>query len=177
MKSDFITVKNTGKDVVIMEFKKAKKTENRLRIAISGAAGSGKTFSALQIAKGIGGKIAVIDTERGSASLYSDRFDFDVLDMEPPYSPEKYVAAIELAEKNGYNVIIIDSLTHSWAGIGGILDLHDAIQKSSKSGNGYTAWREVTPLQNKLIDTITSSKIHIIGTMRSKMEYVIENNG
>jgi len=160
-----------------MEFKKAEKTESRLRIAISGAAGSGKTFSALQIAKGIGGKIAVIDTERGSASLYSDRFNFDVLDMEPPYSPEKYIAAIELAEKNGYNVIIVDSLTHAWAGIGGILDLHDAIQKSSKSGNGYTAWREVTPLQNKLIDTITSSRVHIIATMRSKMEYVIENNG
>ncbi|HPG59480.1 MAG TPA: ATP-binding protein [Candidatus Wallbacteria bacterium] len=146
-------------------------------MGISGAAGSGKTYSALKIAAGIGGRIAVIDTERSSASLYSDRFDFDVLDMEPPYSPEKYIAAIELAEKSGYNVIVIDSLSHAWAGIGGILDLHDAIQKSSKSGNGYTAWREVTPLQNKLVDTITGSKAHVIASMRSKMEYVIENNG
>jgi len=160
-----------------MEFKKAIKNESRLRIAISGAAGSGKTYSALQIAKGIGGKIAVIDTERGSASLYSDRFDFDVLNLEPPYSPDKYIEAIGLAERNGYNIVIIDSLSHAWAGSGGLLDLHDSIQKSSKGGNSFSAWKEVTPLHNRLIDKVTGSKCHIIATMRAKQDYVVEQNG
>ncbi|MEZ7892692.1 MAG: ATP-binding protein [Candidatus Wallbacteria bacterium] len=159
-----------------MEFKKATKTESRLRIAISGAAGSGKTYSALQIAKGIGGGIAVIDTERGSASLYAGIFNFDVLNIEPPYSPEKYIEAISVAEKSGYSVVIIDSLSHAWAGSGGLLDLHDTIQKSAKGGNSFSAWKEVTPLQNKFIDAIVCSKCHIIATMRAKQDYVIENN-
>lgn len=160
-----------------MEFQKAVKNQSKLRIALSGAAGSGKTYSALQIAKGIGVKIAVIDTERGSASLYADIFDFDVLNIDPPYTPAKYIDAIATAEKSGYNVIIIDSLSHAWAGAGGLLDMHDAIQKSSKSGNGYTAWREITPIHNKLVDAIVGSRCHVIATMRSKMEYVIENTG
>lgn len=160
-----------------MEFKKASKTATRLRVGISGAAGSGKTFSALKIATGIGGKIAVIDTERGSASLYSDKFDFDTLQIEPPYTPDKYIEAIKLAERSGYGTIIIDSLSHAWAGSGGLLDMHDAIQKSSKSGNGYTAWRDIMPLQTRLLDTITGSTCHVIVTMRAKQDYVIENNG
>lgn len=160
-----------------MEFTKAVKNQSKLRIALSGAAGSGKTYSALQLAKGIGGRIAVIDTERGSASLYADIFDFDVLKIESPYTPAKYIEAIAMAEKSGYTIIIVDSLSHAWAGAGGLLDMHDAIQKSSKSGNGYTAWREISPLQNRLVDAIVGSYCHIIATMRSKMEYVIENSG
>jgi len=160
-----------------MEFSKAIKNQSKLRIALSGAAGSGKTFSAFKIASGIGGKIAVIDTERGSASLYSDRFDFDVLNLEPPYSPERYVEAIVAAEKAEYDIIVIDSLSHAWAGSGGLLDLHDSIQKSNKSGNSFSAWKEVTPLQNKLIDTVTGSKCHIISTMRTKQDYIVEQNG
>lgn len=159
-----------------MEFKKATKTETLLRIGISGAAGSGKTFSALKIAMGIGGRIAVIDTERKSASLYADKFDFDTMQIEPPYTPDKYIEAIKLAERSGYSTIIVDSLSHAWAGSGGLLDMHDAIQKSSKGGNSFTAWKEITPLQNKLLDTITGSTCHIIVTMRAKQDYVIENN-
>ncbi|MEZ7892713.1 MAG: ATP-binding protein [Candidatus Wallbacteria bacterium] len=157
-----------------MEFKKAQKNESRLRIAISGASGSGKTYSALRIAKGIGGKIAVIDTERSSASLYADIIDFDVLNLEPPYNPQKYIEAIIEAENAGYNVIIIDSLSHAWSGTGGLLDLHDNIQKSSKGVNGFSAWKEITPIQNRFIDTILASKCHIITTMRAKQEYIIE---
>lgn len=159
-----------------MEFKKAQKNESRLRIAISGASGSGKTYSALRIAKGIGGNIAVIDTERSSASLYADIIDFDVLNLEPPYNPQKYIEAIVTAEAAGYNVIIIDSLSHAWSGTGGLLDLHDNIQKSSKSVNGFSAWKEITPIQNRFIDTILASKCHIITTMRAKQEYIIEKN-
>jgi len=159
-----------------MEFKKATKNETRLRVGISGAAGSGKTYSALKIAMGIGGKIAVIDTERGSASLYADKFDFDTVQIEPPYTPDKYIEAIKLAERSGYNTIIVDSLSHAWAGSGGLLDMHDAIQKSSKGGNSFTAWKEITPLQNKLLDTIAGSSCHVIVTMRAKQDYVIENN-
>lgn len=157
-----------------MEFKKAQKNESRLRIAISGASGSGKTYSALRIAKGIGGKIAVIDTERSSASLYADLVDFDVLNLEPPFNPQKYVDAIKAAEAAGYEVIVIDSLSHAWSGSGGLLDLHDNIQKSNKSVNGFSAWKEITPIQNRFIDAILSSKCHIITTMRAKQEYIIE---
>ncbi|HPG59320.1 MAG TPA: ATP-binding protein, partial [Candidatus Wallbacteria bacterium] len=159
-----------------MEFIRATKNATKLRVGISGAAGSGKTYSALKIATGIGGKIAVIDTERGSASLYADKFDFDTVQIEPPYTPDKYIEAIKLAERSGYGTIIVDSLSHAWAGSGGLLDMHDAIQKSSKGGNSFTAWKEITPLQNKLLDTITGSTCHIIVTMRAKQDYVIENN-
>ena len=157
-----------------MEFKKATKNETKLRVGISGAAGSGKTFSALKIASGIGGKIAVIDTERSSASLYADMVDFDVVNLEPPFNPQKYVDAIKTAEAAGYDVIIIDSLSHAWSGTGGLLDLHDNIQKSNKSVNGFSAWKEITPIQNRFIDAILSSKCHIITTMRAKQEYIIE---
>lgn len=159
-----------------MEFTKATKNATKLRVGISGAAGSGKTYSALKIATGIGGKIAVIDTERGSAALYADKFDFDTVQIEPPYTPDKYTEAIKLAERSGYNTIVVDSLSHAWAGSGGLLDMHDAIQKSSKSGNGYTAWRDIMPLQTRLLDTITGSTCHVIVTMRAKQDYVIENN-
>jgi len=160
-----------------MEFKKASKTATRLRVGISGAAGSGKTYSALKIATGIGGKVAVIDTERGSAALYADKFDFDTVQIEPPYTPDKYIEAVKLAERSGYGTIIVDSLSHAWAGSGGLLDMHDQIAKSSKGGNSFAAWKEITPLQNKLLDTITGSTCHIIVTMRAKQDYVIENNG
>jgi len=159
-----------------MEFKKAVKNESKLRIAISGASGSGKTYSSLQIATGIGGKIAVIDTERGSASLYADVFNFDVLNVEPPYTPEKYIEALYIAESNGYDVVIIDSMTHAWAGSGGLLDMHDAIQKTNKGGNSFTAWKEITPIQNRFVDAIVGSRCHIIATMRSKQDYIVDQS-
>ncbi len=157
-------------------FRKATKTQSRLRMALYGVSGSGKTYSALAIATGLGGKIALIDTERGSASKYASRFDFDVLEMQPPYSPARYVEAIRAAEAEGYNILIIDSLTHAWSGQGGALEMVDNAAKRSQSQNTYTAWRDVTPEHNKLIDAMVSSKCHIIATLRSKAEYVLEPN-
>lgn len=156
-------------------FQKAVKTQAKLRMAIDGPSGSGKTYTALIAATALanGGKIAVIDTERGSASLYSDRFDFDVAVMDT-FSPLKYVELIEEAEQAGYAVIVIDSLSHAWEGEGGALDMVDDAAKRSQSKNSFTAWKDVTPLHRRLVDAMLQSKCHIIATMRSKTEYVIE---
>jgi len=156
-------------------FKKAQRTEARLRLALCGASGSGKTYSALLIAKGLlngVGKIAMVDTERGSGQLYSHMLDYDVAPLSPPFSPQKYIAAIKAAEEAGYGVLIIDSLSHAWAGEGGILDLHDKAAKAVRST--FTAWREVTPQHNKLVDTILNSACHIIVTMRTKTAYEVQ---
>lgn len=156
-------------------FQKAVKTQAKLRMAIDGPSGSGKTYTALIAATALanGGKIAVIDTERGSASLYSDRFEFDVAVLDT-FSPLKYVELIEEAEQAGYAVIVIDSLSHAWEGEGGALDMVDDAAKRSQSKNTFTAWKDVTPLHRRLVDAMLQSKCHIIATMRSKTEYVIE---
>ena len=158
-------------------FSKATKSKLKARIAIDGPSGSGKTYTALVAAGALaqGGKVAVIDTERGSASLYSDIFDFDVLTLDT-FSPEIYTQAITAAEKAGYAVIVIDSLSHAWEGEGGALDMVDDAAARSKSGNSYTAWRDVTPLHRRMVDTILQSEAHIIATMRSKTEYILETN-
>jgi hypothetical protein len=158
-------------------FTPATRRQARLRLAIAGPSGSGKTYSALAVASGMADKIAVIDTESGSASLYADRFRFDVMEMGPPFAPERFVEAIAAAVKAGYELLIIDSITHEWMGEGGILDIHDKITRSSKSGNSYAAWAEVTPRHNKLLDAILRAPIHIIATLRSKTEYVIQDVG
>ena len=106
-------------------FKKAERKQAKLRLALSGPSGSGKTTGALLIAKGIGGKIAVLDTERGSASLYADLVDFDVVELSPPYTPKRYIEIIHAAEKEGYTTLILDSITHEWNGQGGILEIVD----------------------------------------------------
>jgi len=147
-------------------FKKATKKKAKLRLAIEGASGSGKTYSSLILAKELGKKIAVLDTEHGSASLYSDLFDFDVLELKPPYTPESYINAINEAEKAGYEVLVIDSITHEWNGVGGCLDI-----VSNVSGNSYTAWAKVTPRHDAFVNRMLNSSIHIIATMRSKANY------
>lgn len=159
-----------------MSFRKAERKRAKLRLAITGPAGSGKTYSALLIAFGLGGKIAMIDTENGSGDLYADLGDYDVCTLSAPYSIEKYLAAIREAENAGYDIIIIDSLSHAWSGEGGLLDLQGKIAASSKSGNSYAAWRQVTPMHNKLIEAMLTSRCHIIATMRSKTEYVQAEN-
>ena len=164
-----------------MAFQKAQKTKAKLRLALCGLAGSGKSFSALAIADGIGklmraaahgdGRIAVIDSERGSASLYADRFDFDVCELES-FSPLAYVERIKEAEDAGYDIIIADSISHAWMGKDGALDQKD--QAADRGGNSWTAWRSVTPKHNALVDALVGSKAHVIATMRTKMEYVQE---
>lgn len=151
-------------------FQKAEKKKLKLRLAIDGPSGSGKTWGALTIAKAFGGKTAVIDTEHGSASLYSDKFNFDVMEIRGDFAPEKYIAGIKGAEKAGYDVLVIDSLSHEWEGIGGCLDIQN------KLGGRYTDWAKVTPRHDALIQAILGSNLHIIATMRTKAEYVIEKN-
>jgi nucleoside-triphosphatase THEP1 len=157
-----------------MGFKKATKAAAKLRLGLIGPAGSGKTMSALRIAHGLGGRVAVIDTERGSASLYSGErgLGFDVLELET-YEAEKFIQAIAQAEAAGYDVLIIDSLSHAWAGKGGILEFVDKAAKRS-GGGSFSGWRDATPLHNQLVDAILGAKLHIICTLRSKVEHVIE---
>ena len=158
-------------------FTKATKRKVKARFAIDGPSGSGKTYTALVAATVLaeGGKIAVIDTEHGSASLYSDIFTFDVLELDN-FNPENYTNAIQAAEKAGYAVIVVDSLSHAWEGEGGALDMADDATRRMKSPNSYTAWKEVTPIHRKMVDAMLGSPAHIVATMRSKMEYVQEKD-
>lgn len=159
-------------------FQKAERKKVKLRLGICGTSGSGKTFSALLIAKGLGSKIAVIDTENHSAELYAGKEgmpEYDVCILAPPYETEKYVKAIEEAEKAGYDVVILDSISHAWAGEGGLLDQQGKIADSGR-GNSYTAWRNVTPKHNKFIEKMLSCNLHLIATMRSKTEYALQTN-
>jgi hypothetical protein len=147
-------------------------------MAIVGPAKSGKSYTALIIARalaGESGKVAVIDTENASASKYAEQFPpFDVCELEQ-FNPDSYVREIKEAERLGYDVLIIDSLTHAWNGPGGLLEAKHLIAKSGRPGmNDYTAWAEVTPKQNNLIYAITHAKMHIIATMRTKTEYAAE---
>lgn len=158
----------------MFKFEKATKRQSRLRLALIGTSGSGKTYSALNIAQHLG-KVAVIDTERGSASKYADLFPFDVLELDT-FSPLTYAEAIQSAEAAGYTVIVIDSLSHAWMGKEGALEQVDKSAKRSQSGNSFAAWRDVTPMHNALVDAMLQSKCHIIATMRAKSEYVLEAN-
>lgn len=161
-----------------MKFEKAMRKKAKLRLALTGPSGSGKTYSALLIAKGIGGKIAVVDTEKGSASLYSDIADFDVLELEPPFSPERFIEAINAAEHAGYDCIVIDSITHEWGGVGGCLELVDTIAKAKFRGNSWSAWSEINPRHRLFLDAILRTNMHVIATMRSKTETAqVEENG
>lgn len=159
-------------------FQKAERRKAKLRLALSGPSGSGKTYGALLIAKGIGGRVAVLDTERGSASLYADMLDFDVVNLDPPYEPERYVEVIRAAEQAGYDTLVIDSITHEWKGQGGMLEIVDAIARAKFRGNSYAAWNEGDKRHRKFVDAMLHSKMHIIATMRSKAVYVeSERNG
>lgn len=163
-----------------MEFKPAQRKRAKLRLAIAGTSGCGKSYSALVIASGMTtwNKIAVIDSENGSAELYAHLGTYSVLTIGAPYTPEKYIEAIKIAEQQGFEVIIIDSLSHAWTGEGGILDQQGKAADSKYKGNSWAAWREFTPKHNALVDAILKSSCHIIATMRSKTEYTqVTENG
>ncbi|CAB4151303.1 AAA domain containing protein [uncultured Caudovirales phage] len=152
-----------------------------MRIGVFGPSGSGKSMSSLRLAYGLTqdwNKIVVIDTENKSADLYSHLGSYSVITLEAPFNPEKYIEAITVAENAGMEVIIIDSITHEWAGQGGILELADTLGKDAKSS--FTVWAKLTPRHNKFIERILQSKAHIICCGRSKQEYAInqtEKNG
>jgi hypothetical protein len=158
-----------------MQFTRAKRTNSRLRVALSGPSGSGKTYSAILLALGLGGKVAMIDTEHGSADMYEHLGEYDTLQLAAPYTVAKYLEAIKLAESSGYSVIVIDSLSHAWAGDGGLLDKQGKLSERS-GANSYTAWRTITPEHNALVEAILQSPAHVIACMRTKTEYVIETN-
>jgi hypothetical protein len=161
-----------------MAFKVATKAAAKLRLGLIGPAGSGKTMTALRIASGLGGRIAVIDTERGSASLYAGErgLAFDVEELDT-YEVERFIQAIRDAAEAGYSTVVIDSLSHAWAGKGGILEYVDNAGKRNQGGGNFGAWRDATPRHNALVDAILGAPMHVICTLRSKVEYVVENVG
>jgi hypothetical protein len=155
-------------------FQKATRENIKIKIAVLGPSGSGKTFSSLKIAKGLGKKIAVIDTENNSASLYSNILDFDVCKLSEPYTSKKFIDAINFAVKEGYDTIVVDSISHEWAGQGGILDRKTI--KDSIGGNSYTNWKDFTKEHNDFISCVLNSNANIICTMRSKTDYIMIEN-
>lgn len=161
-------------------FQKATRNKVRLRMAIDGPAGSGKTFTALRFAFAISSRVAVINSESGAIQKYLGLkpdvvpFEFDVCDLTD-FSPAKYTEAIMAAGREGYQVIVIDSLSHAWAGSGGALELKDK-KAGSGGNNSFTAWKDITPMHNAMIEAILRSPAHIIATMRSKTEHVLEVN-
>ena len=161
-----------------MEFRKAERKKAKVRLGLSAVSGGGKTYSSILIAKGLAkgdlSKVVVIDTENGSADLYANLGDYNVLPLLPPYSPERYVEAIKTCENAGMEVIIIDSITHEWDGKGGMLDI-----SNSMTGNSYTNWAVLTPRHQRFIDAILQSKCHVITTVRRKQDYemVVNDKG
>lgn len=153
-------------------FAPARKAQLKARVALAGPTGSGKTWTALVWAQVLGKRIALIDTENGSAAYYADHFAFDTSVWNPPYDPTKLAKLIEeTARTNAYDVLIIDSLSHFWEGEGGTLDIADAAGKRAQN-NSYVGWKAATPVLRHLIDVIRNSPMHVIVTMRSKMEHV-----
>ena len=159
-------------------FRRAERKKAKLRLALCGPSGAGKTYSALLIAQGLGGRIAVVDTEHGSGELYAHLYEYDVAPLIPPFTPTRYIQLISEAEKEGYDVVIIDSLSHAWSGEGGVLDMKDAVTRASKSGNSFAAWREVSPEHNRLVEKLLSADLHLIVTMRTKTAWeVVHEDG
>lgn len=155
-----------------LQLKKAERKKAKIRLGLSGPSGFGKTYSGLLIAKGLVGswdKIALIDTENGSGELYSDLGDYNVITLEAPYSPERYIEAIKLCEESGMEAIIIDSITHEWDGEGGCLDIQN------KLGGRYQDWAKITPRHSAFIQAILTSRAHVITTVRRKQDYEMTN--
>jgi hypothetical protein len=159
-----------------MELRQAERRQAKIKMGLQAPSGAGKTYSALLLAYGLindWSKIAVIDTENHSADLYAHLGNYKVLALEQPFSPERYIQAIEVCEKAGMEAIIIDSISHEWEGVGGILDIHGAMM-----GNSFTNWAKVTPRHNAFVQKLLQSSSHIIATIRSKQDYVLsEKNG
>jgi hypothetical protein len=159
-----------------MKLQQASRQQTRIRLGIQGPAGSGKTIGALNVAFGLCSdysKVAIIDSEYGSASLYNHLGPYNVLSLSAPYSPERYIDAVHICEAAGMEVIIIDSMSHAWDGPGGILDIHN-----SMTGNSFTNWNRVTPRHNALVQAVLQSPCHVLVTIRSKQDYVLtDKNG
>ncbi|OIR12207.1 hypothetical protein GALL_64600 [mine drainage metagenome] len=164
-----------------MHLELASRKKSKIKLSLAGSSGSGKTYSAISLAYGLCNdfkKICLIDSENFSGSLYSHRGEFYVINISAPFHPAKYVEAIQLCEKSGIEIIIVDGITHEWSGKGGCLELHEAETSKMRIPNSFTAWAAITPLHQKFIDAIVNSSCHVITTVRSKTEYVLtERNG
>lgn len=156
-------------------FRKASRTAQKLKIGITGPSGAGKTLGALALAHQLGSRIAVIDTENGSASLYADRYGFDTLEIGPPYVTEKYIEAVNAAVGVGYDVLVIDSISHQWDGDGGILQRKEATD--ARGGNHFSNWQPFTKEHNEFRSLLLHAPVHVLATMRSKMAYSQEEGG
>lgn len=155
---------------------KAAKVGRKARVFLSGVSGSGKTYTALTWARVLGQRVVVIDTENDSALDYADLFDFDHLPLRAPYTVERYTGAMDAAVEHGADVVVIDSLSHGWAGKGGLLELVDTLGAQNRGDKFGAGWRVATPKHLDLIDRMTSLPAHVIATARSKQEYAIEVN-
>jgi hypothetical protein len=153
-----------------MKLTQSTRSNAKMKMALQAPSGAGKSMSALLLAKGLTNdnlsKVAIIDTENKSSNLYAHLGNYNVLSMSPPFSPEKYIEAIDICLKGGMEVIIIDSISHCWDYL---LEYH-----SSMSGNSFTNWGKITPMHNKFINKILQSDAHFIATMRTKQDYVLQ---
>ena len=153
-----------------MQLRPSERKRAKIKMALQGSAGSGKTYSSLLLAQGLSNgnftKVAIIDTENGSADLYAHLGHYNVLTLKPPFTPENYIKAIEVCEKAEMEVIIIDSISQAWDEL---LDYH-----SKLSGNSFTNWSKITPRQKAFVDKILQTEAHVIATMRTKQDYVLQ---
>lgn len=168
--------------IKMIQMRKAERRKAKLRLALAGPAGSGKTLTSLLIAYGLcpdWDRICMVDTEKGKGEMYAGTTwdgmvigNYNYIQLTPPYEPEKYMEAIKLAEKSDQEVIILDSISHAWAGEGGLLERHDMLTQAMKNPNAYIAWNKVTPVHYRFIDAMNNTKCHMIATMRTKVAYI-----
>lgn len=162
------------------QVKKAKREKIYVKLALMAPSGGGKTYGSLRLASGMAeeikketgkdAKILLANTEQKRGYYYANEFDYDIVDIEPPHNPEKYVELIDFAVSEGYDILIIDSSSHEWEGKGGCLELQQ------QAGGTYQAWGKITPRHNRFIDAIADSPIHIIATMRGKDQYEVNKD-
>jgi hypothetical protein len=164
-----------------MKLQQAKRSSSPMKLLISGPSGSGKSFSSLQLAKGLVDKwedICIIDTENGSGGIYSHLGSYYVIHLDAPYHPNRYIEAINLAVEAGMKCVIIDSVSHEWAGKGGCLELHEKATSSMKIPNSFSAWASVTPLHQSFLDAIIQCPVHVVCTSRVKTDFImVDRNG
>ena len=162
-----------------MQLQKATRKKSKLRLNISGPSGSGKTYSALLMAKGLIGnwdKIGVIDTENGSASLYEHLGSFQTIDLQAPFTPERYIEAIDICINAGIECIIMDSSSHEWSGAGGCIEINEHLAQSKFKGNTWSAWSQTTPRHDAFVQKVLQCPVHVITCTRSKMETVMTDD-
>lgn len=159
-------------------FKRAIRPIIYTKTLFNSVSGGGKTYSALRVATGMQKamaengeetRIAFIGSEQQRDLIYANEFDYDILQLEEPFTPESYIEAMDDAIDEGYKIIIVDSITHEWSGTGGVLEIHSNIP-----GNSYTAWKKVTPRHNAFLDKLIESPVHVLATVRGKDEVVLE---